>query len=69
MPNGEALVYAYRYGDIKKESKGFEKITYNPFTDSTKLEDVEYLFDEREVLVNAKGFNGKEFVPEKIMTY
>lgn len=65
MPNGEALVYAYRYGDIKKESKGFEKITYNPFTDSTKLEDVEYLFDEREVLVNAKGFNGKEFVDVK----
>ena len=65
MPNGEALVYSYRYGDIKEESKAFEKSVYNPETGSCEIEDVDIFFDEREVLVNAKGFNGKDYVEVK----
>lgn len=65
MPNGEALVYSYRYGDIKRESRGFEKIIYDPQTGNTESEDVDIIFDEREVLVNAKGFNGNDYVEVK----
>ena len=60
MPNGEALVYSYRYGDIPNECKGLERLT---FSTSGKLIDIaesRIEFDEREILINAKGFNFKE---------
>ncbi len=62
MPNGEAIVYSYKYGDIPDECKGMERLRY---TNSGELADVlpvEIDFPEREILINAKGYNGIEYI-------
>lgn len=61
-PIGEAIVHSYKYGDIPDECKGVERLRY---TDSGELADVlpvEINFPEREILINAKGHNGTEYV-------
>lgn len=62
MPNGEALVYSYKYGDIPTECKGFEKITFSADGTIADISDADIIFDDREILINAKGFNFTEFV-------
>jgi len=54
MPNGEAVVYAYRYGDIPDECKGLEQIRYVPGRPA-EVFPVDIQFPEREILVNAIG--------------
>lgn len=54
MPNGEAVVYAYRYGDIPDPCKGVEQIQYTS-DGRAEIFPVDIRFPEREILVNAKG--------------
>lgn len=62
MPNGEALVYSYRYGDIPDCCKGLERLTFSADGKLIETADCELDFDEREILINAKGNNFTEFV-------
>ena len=54
MPNGEAVVYSYRYGDIPEDCKGMELIKYTSDR-NTEILPVVIDFPEREILVNAMG--------------
>ena len=67
MPNGEAVVHAYRYGDIPNECKGLERLRYDKSSALLDVLSVEIDFPEREILINAKGYNGKEYVDVKQM--
>lgn len=60
-PCQEAIVRAYRYGDIPEECKGVEGLEYAD-SETPKVFPVTIDFPEREVLINAKGNTGKEFV-------
>ena len=62
MPNGEALVYSYKYGDIPAECKGVEKITFSSDGEICDVSECEILFDDREILINAKGYDLKDYI-------
>lgn len=56
-PNGEALLNCYRYGDIPRNCKGFERIAYDKDMNIISVDDVIFDFDTREVHVNYKAKN------------
>ena len=62
MPNGEAIVHSYRYGDIPDECKGIERLRYQNSTEPVDILPVKINFPEREILINVKGNNGNEYV-------
>ena len=62
LPNGEAIVNSYRYGDIQDECKGIERLRYTSLGELADVLPAEINFPEREILVNVKGYNGAEYV-------
>ena len=62
LPNREAIVRSYRYGDIPSQCKGISlgKITENG---KTSLEEITLNFPEREILINCKALSGDKFIP------
>lgn len=60
MPNGEAIVYSYRYGDIPEDCKGMEQLRYTP-DGKTEVLPVVIDFPEREILINTRGEMGGEY--------
>ena len=66
MPNGEAIVHTYKYGDIDDNAKGLERIYLKDENSDPIISDSEILFDDREVFVNAEAsYEGADFVPVK----
>lgn len=65
LPNGEAIVHSYRYGDIPEECKGLERLRFTSSSEPEDILPVEFDFPEREILINFKGHDGKEYVPVK----
>ena len=65
LPNGEAVVHSYRYGDIKPECKGIELLTFDADKSSPMITDAVINFPQREVLVNSAARVGEnEYLPE-----
>ena len=62
-PNGEAILYAYRYGDIPIDCKGFEMVRHTQDTEETVTVNLD--FPEREILVNGKGLTDAGYVDVK----
>ena len=64
LPNGEAIVHSYRYGDIPEESKGIQLLRYRDGCLEPEVLEAELGFGEREVLVNALAWaGGEDYVP------
>lgn len=63
LPNGASVVYSYKYGDIPPECAGTELFLKRGETE--RIEQINYNFPEREVLVNAKYLDeeSKEYKP------
>lgn len=60
-PCGEAIVHSYKYGDIPNECKGFYFGKIDKFS-NISLEEINFDFPERELLVNFKAESNGEFV-------
>ncbi len=72
MPNGEAIVHTYKYGNIPLKAKGFERIYYKTADSEPITTEAVMDFDEREVFVNAQAaYEHGEFrpIPEYIQPY
>lgn len=72
MPNGEAQIHTYRYGDIPAASKGFERVYYKNRDSEPIVTESTLVFNEREVFVNAAAsYEGGSYepVPEYIQPY
>ena len=64
LPDGEAIVHSYRYGDIPPECKGFDVLYFRDGSRIPKVRDAQILFPEREILVNALAHAGEaRYVP------
>lgn len=64
LPDGEAIVHSYRYGDIPPECKGFDVLYFRDGSRIPKIRDAQILFPEREILVNALAWaGGEDYVP------
>ena len=64
LPDGEAIVYDYYYGDIPEECKGIEVVEFNPETGEKIVFEAIIDFPEREILVNALAPNEEgEYIP------
>ena len=62
VPNGEAIVCSYRYGDIPDDCKGVQRLLYDGSGKLLQVSDVDFDFSKREILINSKGYNFKEYV-------
>ena len=62
MPNREAIVRAYRYGDIPSECKGISLGRISAGGEAS-LEKITFDFPEREVLINNKALSENGFIP------
>ena len=63
-PDGEAIAYGYRYGDIPDCAKGVELVRYNLKGEEIERKDAFIDFPERMILVNAFAPNEEgEYVP------
>ncbi len=62
-PNGEAIIYTYKYGELSEDTKGLEVLTYKPQQSEPEICDVALQFDEREIFVHAKAHTSKGFSP------
>lgn len=62
LPDGEAVVRSYRYGDIPAACKGLRMVRVKPGGEETS-EEILFDFPEREVLVNSKVPSGEGFIP------
>lgn len=64
LPDGEAIVHSYRYGDIPPECKGFDVLRFSDGSRIPEVRDAQILFPEREILVNALAWaGGEDYVP------
>ena len=64
MPNGEAVVHTYKYGDIPADAKGLERIYYKSENSEPVINESIIDFNEREVFVNAEAsYENEEYIP------
>ena len=64
MPNGEAVVHTYKYGDIPADAKGLERIYYKSENSEPVINESIIDFNEREVFVNAEAsYESEEYIP------